>query len=216
MNWILNFHYRSSSDYDQTWLKFGFQSQHTRICGPTPLAAGGVGCPISDELNYIEIQIFHKSNMICGILYRQHNSPLRFKEYFDETLEKFINSHETVYVMGDFNINLLQAETSSYAHVFVLSIQSFPFVPSIGKPTRLHNSSATLIGNILTKKFDAIIASGMIIIKISVFLWHPFRKKPKFIPPKCRDFAGLSKLENDSNSELCGAFLNLAVSAALA
>ena len=27
--------------------------------------------------------------MVCGILYRQHNSPKRFQQYFDETVEKF-------------------------------------------------------------------------------------------------------------------------------
>ena len=49
---------------------------------------------------WIEIQFSRKSN-ICGIIYRQHNSPQRFLEYFDLTLEKLISSNKSVYIMGD-------------------------------------------------------------------------------------------------------------------
>ena len=48
--------------------------------------------------------------------------------------------------MGDFNINLLHAESSNYAQEFLLSLQRFPFIPGIDKPTLVHNSSATLRG----------------------------------------------------------------------
>ena len=71
---------------------------------PTPLAAGGVGMYIKSDLNYaviekssqdafqalwIEVHLSNCPNIICGIMYRQHNTPERFQEYFDETLEKF-------------------------------------------------------------------------------------------------------------------------------
>ena len=57
---------------------------------PTPLAAGGVGMYIDNKLNYtiiekcsnesfqalwIEIQMQRDANIICGVIYRQHNSP---------------------------------------------------------------------------------------------------------------------------------------------
>ena len=91
---------------------------------PTPLASGGVGLYINDSLKYtviekvsaeafqslwIEIQLPQKSNIICGITYRQHNSPKRFQEYFDDKLERLITSKKSIYIMGDFNINLLHA-----------------------------------------------------------------------------------------------------------
>ena len=130
---------------------------------PTPLASGGVGLYINDSLKYtviekvsdeafqspwIEIQLPQKSNIICGIIYRQHNSPKRFQEYFDDKLERLITSNKSIYIMGDFNINLLHAVTSCYAQDFLLSLQSFSF---IDKPTRVYNNPATLIDNILTK-----------------------------------------------------------------
>ena len=90
---------------------------------------------------WIEIQSSQKSNIICGIVtlraealrsllaeygivYRQHNSPKRFQEYFDEPLEKQIASNKLVYITGDFNINFLHAESSRYAQEFLLSLQS--------------------------------------------------------------------------------------------
>ena len=93
---------------------------------PTPLASGGVGLYINYSLKYtviektsneafqalwIEIHSSQKCNIICGIVYRQHNSPQRFQEYFDETLEKLIASNKSVYVTGDLNINLIHAES---------------------------------------------------------------------------------------------------------
>ena len=63
--------------------------------------------------------------------------------------------NKSVYIIGDININLLHAESSRYAQEILLSLQSFSFIPTIGKPTRVHNSSATLIDNILTNKVDA-------------------------------------------------------------
>ena len=69
--------------------------------------------------------------------------------------------------MGDFNVNLLAVETCNYAHNFLLSLQSFSLIPTIDKPTRVYNNSATLIDNILINKFDGIINSGNIISDIS-------------------------------------------------
>ena len=71
---------------------------------PTPLASGGVGMYFKDSLNYtiidktsneafqalwIEIHLSWQPNIICGVMYRQHNFPQQFLDYFDETLEKF-------------------------------------------------------------------------------------------------------------------------------
>ena len=75
--------------------------------------------------------------------------------------------------MGDFNINLLHAESSRYAQEFLLSLQSFPFTPTIDKPIRVHNSSATLIDNILTNKL-MLISPGAIFSLISATIFHSF------------------------------------------
>ena len=38
--------------------------------------------------------------------------------------------------MGDFNINLLNAETCNFTKEFLLTLQSYSFIPAIDKPTR--------------------------------------------------------------------------------
>ena len=193
---------------------------------PTPLTSGGVGLYINESLKYtviektsndafqalwIEIHSSQKCNIICGIVYRKRNIPQRFQEYFDETLEKLIASNQSVYITGDFNINLLHAESSRYAQEFLLSLQSFSFTPIIDKPTRVHNNSATLIDNILTNKVDANITSDNIVSDISdhfsqFCVSHTFFKKLKSKKQKRRDFSGFSV--NSFNSELSEALLN--------
>ena len=62
---------------------------------PTPLASWGVGLFIHESLNYtvlenvsneafqalwIEVSFANNKNIVCGIIYRQHNSPDQFME----------------------------------------------------------------------------------------------------------------------------------------
>ena len=137
---------------------------------PTPLSARGVAIYIKDHFNYrvlektsnvsyqamwIEIQFSKRKNVICGIIYRQHNSPEKVQEYFDSAVEKY-SSLKNQYIMGDFNINLLRFEScrSKFANYFLLCLQSYAFTPVIDKPTRVHSGSATLIDNILINQFN--------------------------------------------------------------
>ena len=70
-------------------------------------------------------------------------------------------------IMGDFNIDLLKCETSSYSHDFLSSLQSCLLIPSIDKPTRSRSSSATLIDNISDNTPDNITACGNTISDIT-------------------------------------------------
>ena len=45
---------------------------------------------------WIEISLVKKKNVICGIIYRQHNSPERFQRYFDESIEKYTASDKEI------------------------------------------------------------------------------------------------------------------------
>ena len=106
---------------------------------PTPLFSGGVGMYINERLQYsvlektstqsyqalwIEIHSRVNKNIICGIIYRQHNCPKDFLSYFDNALENYSNSGKILYVFGDFNIDLLKFETCSFSQDFLLSLQS--------------------------------------------------------------------------------------------
>ena len=72
-----------------------------------------------------------------------------------------------MYILGDFNLDLLKSETCHYSHHFLLSLQSCYFLPTIDKPTRVHGNSATLIDNIFTNCPEEHNVSGNIISDIS-------------------------------------------------
>ena len=95
--------------------------------------------------------------MVC---YTDSIIPCSNFDYFDEVLKKLKVSNKYIFIMGDFNINLLAAETCNYAHNFLLSLQLYALIPTADKPTRVYNNSATLIDNIFVNKLDGIIKSG--------------------------------------------------------
>lgn len=51
--------------------------------------------------------------------------------------------------------------------VFCIFFRAFVFSPTIDKPTRVHNASATLIDNIFVNNYDAHILSGNIVSAVS-------------------------------------------------
>ena len=116
---------------------------------------------------WIEIYQANAANIICGVLYRQHNSPEQFLKYFEETAENLIATGKPVFVMTDANINLLHFNSCNYAQDFLLTLQSLNLAPCIDKPTRVHRNSFSLIDNIFTNKVNENIISGNIISDIS-------------------------------------------------
>ena len=116
---------------------------------------------------WVEISFVDHKNIICGIIYRQHNSPDDFLTYLDRTIEKLVSDDKDVYIMGDFNIDLLKCETSQVSQDVLLSLRSCYLIPTVDKPTRLHRTSATLIDNIFVNNPDKLLASGNIISDIS-------------------------------------------------
>ena len=62
---------------------------------------------------WIKIYPMGKKHIVCGIIYRQHNSPEQFQNYFADTVEKFISSGRTLCLVGDINIDLLKVHIAS-------------------------------------------------------------------------------------------------------
>ena len=87
---------------------------------PTPLTCGGAGLFIDESLDYvilettsnesfqalwIEIRFPKIKNAICGIIYRQHNSPENFLKYIEEAIEKYSAAGKNLCLLGDFNLS---------------------------------------------------------------------------------------------------------------
>ena len=66
-------------------------------------------CPnVAFQALWITLHLRKHANITCRVVYRQHNSPELFQEYFDGTIEKLSTSGKQIFLMGDYNINLLR------------------------------------------------------------------------------------------------------------
>ena len=72
----------------------------------------------------------------------------------------FMNS--IVYLMGDFNINLLQINSNAKYLDYYSLLLSFGYLPAILRPTRVRPTSSTLIDQIWTNNHKAICISGQV------------------------------------------------------
>ena len=96
--------------------------------------------------------------------------------------------------MGDFNIDLLKSQSSSISQKFLKSAQSFHLVPTIDKPTRVHNTSATLIDNIFINDLEQFFVSGNIVSDLTdhfsqfCISRHP-TSRVLSVSPKVRDYS---------------------------
>lgn len=86
-----------------------------------------------------------------------------------ETITSKINrENKNCYLLGDFNINLLNVETHELTGQFLDCIYSSYLTPLITKPTRITCNNSTLIDNIFTNVIDEMESlNGLICADIS-------------------------------------------------
>ena len=68
--------------------------------------------------------------------------------------------------MGDFNIDLLKVDSHRPTHDYLELIYSYSLMPTIYKPTRITETTATIIDNILTND-DNIIKSTILVTALT-------------------------------------------------
>ena len=79
----------------------------------------------------------------------------------------FIKEQKQVFLLGDFNINLLNYNDHQPTNDFLDSLASNSFIPYILHPTRITSHSKTLIDNIFSNYISHEIISGNITATIS-------------------------------------------------
>ena len=104
------------------------------------------------ESVFIEICNENKKNIIIGNLYRHPSMKLNdFNENFlDPLMEELSTKDKSVYLMGDFNIDLMKIDIDNNTSIFFDSMTSNLFVPHITYPTRVTLTTKSLIDNILS------------------------------------------------------------------
>ena len=87
-------------------------------------------------------------------------SPVRLKEHLESTLSQLTSENRSIFIMGDFNINLLNCESPPESNDFLLMLNFFFVLPYILQPTRITERSATLIDNIFANACAMNVISG--------------------------------------------------------
>ena len=142
------------------------------------------------ESVFIEIEkslIGESKNVVIGSIYRPHSDC----ESFIKSMEKIFNTlkleNKTCYFLGDFNFDLFKHELHKPTSDFLDCMYSQACFPLINRPTRVTQSSATLIDNIFSNQYDSKnkVLSGIYPTTISdhYLIWHisQIREYPK--PP---------------------------------
>ena len=113
-------------------------------------------------------------SIVIGNIYRPPNVRTdhltAFFDEFNSYLQNILSGTTARYVIaGDFNINLLKLQESASTRAFLNSVLSLGLHPMISLPTRLCDTAATLIDNILVGGGSDVadISSGITLNKIS-------------------------------------------------
>jgi hypothetical protein len=106
------------------------------------------------EVIFIEIPKLSSglaSDCIIGTVYRPPNTDLqKFNEKLSDILSCLRVENKIIYIMGDFNINILASESHAPTSEFLEDMYSYGLFPVISKPTRMTQDTMTLIDNIFT------------------------------------------------------------------
>ena len=112
------------------------------------------------ESCFIEIEksVFgHERNVVVGVFYRPpYNDIQCFIDVVKDICDKLRNENKLCYLLGDYNINLLNVDTHTSTADFNDTMFSNGFIPLITRPTRVTQSTATLIDNIFTNQLAEI------------------------------------------------------------
>ena len=125
--------------------------------------------PFELESNFVEIINPKRSNIIVGCVYRHPCMGLNEfnDDYLNVLLEKLSKENKTIFILGDFNVDLLKYDKNNSTNDFLDSISSNSFLPQILLPTRIVGTSKTLIDNIFSNHISNDILSGNITASIS-------------------------------------------------
>lgn len=151
----------------------------------------------NSEAVFLEVQtvvLKEKKKVIIGCIYRPPNTNINeFKEGLLEVLEHVDKENKPCYLLGDFNINLLNEEIKQHIDDFMNLLSSNYFYPLINKPTRITSKSSTLIDNIFTNAFSNVTKSGILytdisdhmpVFQLSVLCGKSNMSEPKKIPSR--------------------------------
>ena len=182
----------------ETWIKetdnmelFTLHNFHPPVTLNRPNADGGGGLALyincdynfkireeltynSDDTQFLFIEVEKDSKIsLIGVTYKPPRTTIEnYTTILKDLLDKIGNSrsnHKSCYLAGDFNIDLLKSDNNENISSFFNSLLSYSYFPTIIKPTRITDTTATLIDNIYTNVFDVVnnLQTGILYTDIS-------------------------------------------------
>ena len=104
-----------------------------------------------------------------GVIYKHPSTDLiDFNcNYVNKILENISKEQKSIFLLGDFNVNLLNYNENNQTNKFLDSLASNSFIPLMLQPTRITSHSNTLIDNVFSNVIDPDIISGNLTATIS-------------------------------------------------
>ena len=144
----------------------------------------------------------HKKDIIIGLVYRPPNRDVsQFSHDIGIVLETITRENKFCYILGDFNLDLLNCESHQYTKDFLDLLYSNSFVPLINRPTRITSTTATLIDNIFTNNHQDIALSKQGIIPCHISDHFPIFHVDKISVTKNKDKKRNIRMINSSNKQ---------------
>ena len=110
----------------------------------------------------------HDHKVVIGVIYKPPESNTdTFVAHFSDVLGIISKERKHCILMGDFNLDLIKVDNNNQTKDFVHSLYTNAFYPTISKPTRVTEHSATLLDNIITNITGYSIKSGVLYNDIS-------------------------------------------------
>ena len=124
---------------------------------------------MNGNLLLLKLSTQKKANIIVGVIYRHSSMDLTdFScNYLNQLLDNISKEQKSIFVLGDFNVNLLNYNEHNQTNEFLDSLASNSFIPLILQPTRITSHSNTLIDNIFSNVIDPDIILGNLTATIS-------------------------------------------------
>ena len=143
--------------------------------------------PSNPEFMFVEVSVLHQK-LAIGTFYKAPKIPPKvFHEAFDSLMYIF-NKYEHPILTGDFNVNQLTPDSSDFKILSDSIIEPFNLTQIIDQPTRVTETSSTLLDLILVKHPEKVKSHGAVAIPgVSdhhlIFMAYDI-KKPQFKPIK--------------------------------
>ena len=109
-----------------------------------------------DDTESLCIEIINNQckNININTMYRPLAGKIKpFKAYLKDLFVKAQKSNKPIYLLGDFNLNVLEYDSNTKVKGFLNLLFQNSFIPVINKPTRVTRNTATAIDHIITNSF---------------------------------------------------------------